>query len=140
MRTECLRLAAADKVYLKKLLSKGSLTAKVFKRATSLLEIDWGKTLVDVAGSLNVSYASICKWCWGYMKTGLHFLHDEQRSGRPVKIDVAQRAKTSALACSAASKGHARWSLRLLADKVVELDYYEHLSHNHAAKILKRRT
>lgn len=138
MRTECLRLATADKAYLKKLLSRGSLTAKTFKRATALLEIDRGKTRVDIAESLNVSYASVSNWCRGYMKTGLHILHDEQRSGRPIKIDGAQRAKITALACSQAPKGHGRWSLRLLADKVVELGYCEHLSHNHAAKILKK--
>lgn len=135
MRTECLRLAAAHKAYIKKLLSKGSFTAKVFKRATALLEIDRGKTRVDVAQSLDMSYQSVSNWCRAYMKTGLHMLYDEHRSGRPIKIDGAQRAKITALACSHALKGHARWSLRLLTDKVVELGYCAHLSHNQAARI-----
>src|SRR5690349_24763193 len=132
MRTECLRLTAVDKAYLKKLLSKGSLTTKTFKRATALLEIDRGKTRVQVAETLDVNYASVSNWCRAYMKTGLQMLHDDPRSGRPIKIDSAQRAKITALACSAAPKGHARWSLRLLADKAVELGYCEHLSHNQA--------
>lgn len=138
MRKECLRLAATDKVHLKKLVSKGSLTAKTFKRATALLEIDRGQTRVEVAQTLEVSYASVSNWCRAYMKTGLQMLHDEPRSGRPIKIDGGQRAKVTALACTEAPAGHAKWSLRLLADKVVELGYCEHLSHNYAGKILKK--
>ena len=65
-------------------------------------------------------------------------LHDEQRSGHPIRIDGAQRARITAPACSQAPKGHAGWSLRLLADKVAEPGYCEQLSHNHAAKILKK--
>jgi transposase len=138
MRTSYLNLSAADKAHLKKLLAKGSLTTKVFKRAMALLEIDRGKSRVDVAGSLDVSYHSVSNWCRAYQKSGLQMLHDEHRSGRPIKIDGAQRAKITALACSKAPKGYARWSLRLLADKAVELGYCEHLSHNHAGKILKK--
>ena len=140
MRTECLRLTATDKTYLKKLLSKGSLTAKAFKRATALLEVDRGKTRVTVAESLDVSYASVSNWCRAYMKTGLQMLYDEPGSGRPIQIDGGQRAKITALACSAAPKGYARWSLRLLADKAAELGYCEHLSHNQAGNILKKMT
>lgn len=138
MRTECLRLTATDRAYLKQLLSKGSLTTKTFKRATALLEIDRGKTRVEVAQTLDVSYASVSNWCRAYMKTGVQMLDDEPRSGRPVKIDGGQRAKVTALACTEAPAGHAKWSLRLLADKAVELGYCEHLSHNHAGKILKK--
>ena len=140
MRMECLKLAAADRAHLKKLLSKGSLTTKTYKRATALLETDKGKTRVDVAETLDVSYAAVSNWCRAYMKTGLNILHDAQRSGWPIRIDGAQRAKITALACSQAPKGYARWSLRLLADKAVELGYCEHLSHNQAGKILKKMT
>lgn len=138
MRMECLHLAVTDKTYLKKLLSKGSLTTKTFKRATALLQIDQGKSRVEVAESLNVSYASVSNWCRAYMKTGLQMLHDEPRSGRPIHIDGPQRAKVTALACSDAPEGHCRWSLRLLADKAVELGYCKHLSHDYAGKILKK--
>jgi hypothetical protein len=65
-------------------------------------------------------------------------LEDAHRSGRPIEIDGGQRAKITALACSDAPKGNSRWTLRLLADKAVELGYCEHLSHNHAGEILKK--
>ena len=67
-------------------------------------------------------------------------LHDLPRSGRPVEIDGEQRAKITALACSDPPEGYARWSIRLLADKAVELEYCEHISHTTVRKILKKRT
>jgi putative transposase len=65
-------------------------------------------------------------------------LEDAPRSGRPIEIDGLQRAKVTALACSEAPAGHARWSLRLLADKVVELGYCKRISHVQVDKILKK--
>ena len=65
-------------------------------------------------------------------------LQDKPRSGRPVEIDGRQRAKITALACSKPPEGHSHWSLRLLADKVVELGYCEHLSRDYARVILKK--
>lgn len=138
MRKQHINLTEVDKTYLQKLLRKGSLTAKMFKRATALLEVNRAKPLAAVAESVGVSPQSIYNWCEAYNDQGLRMLKDEPRSGRPVKIDGAQRAKITALACSDAPKGRSRWSLRLLADRVVELGYCKHLSHNHAGKILKK--
>jgi hypothetical protein len=49
-----------------------------------------------------------------------------------------QCAKITALACSKATEGHSQWSLRLLAEKAVELEYCEHISHNQVGVILKK--
>lgn len=138
MQKQHLSLAAKDKKELEALLSKGTLPAKTFKRATALLELDRGKSFGEVAKTLGVCYQSVSSWCTAYKTNGLSLLWDAARSGRPVEIDGGQRAKITALACSKAPAGHAGWSLRLLADKVVELGYCEHLSHNHARKILKK--
>ena len=138
MQKQHVCLSAADKAYLQTLLSKGSLPAKVFKRATALLELDRGRSFSAVAETLGVCLQSVSVWGKAYSKEGLKLLEDKPRSGRRVEIDGGQRAKITALACSQAPKGHARWSLRLLADRVVELGYCEHLSHNHARKILKK--
>jgi len=73
-----------------------------------------------------------------YRENGLQALYDRPRSGRPVKIDGEQRAKITALACSTPPEGHAEWSLRLLADKVVELGFSEQISHTHVGTILKK--
>jgi hypothetical protein len=55
-------------------------------------------------------------------------------------IDGQQRAKITALACSEPPEGYAQWSLRLLADKAVELDYVEGISQTAVRKILEKRT
>lgn len=131
-------LTPSDESHLKALLSKGSLSAKVFKRATALLELNRGKTLVAVAETLGVCYQSVSNWCNAYNKEGLRMLQDKPRCGRPVEIDGAQRAKITALACTEPPEGHNHWSIRLLADKVVELGYCEHLSRDYARVILKK--
>lgn len=138
MEKHHLTLKAADKKHLEGLLSKGSLPAKTFKRATALLELNRGKPFGAVAETLGVCYQSVSTWCAAYREKGLSMLADAPRSGRPVEIDGPQRAKITALACSEAPEGHSRWSLRLLAGKVVELGYCEHLSHNYAGEILKK--
>ncbi|MEI6949607.1 helix-turn-helix domain-containing protein [Paraflavisolibacter sp. H34] len=138
MKSEQFALKPADESYLLELLSKGSLGAKVFKRATALLEVSRGKTYSAVAITLNVYYVSVSKWCEAYRKEGLQMLQDKPRSGQPVEIDGTQRAKITALACSDTPEGHSKWSLRLLADKIVELGCCEHVSHNHVGKILKK--
>jgi transposase len=138
MKKQRLVLKPADEACLQTLLSKGSLTAKVFKRATALLELNRGRSFGAVAETPDVCYQSVSNWCVAYKKEGLSMLHDQHRSGRPIEIDGAQRAKITALACSQAPAGYAKWTLRLLADKAVELGYCEHLSHNHAGGILKK--
>lgn len=138
MEKRHLKLRANDSEHLEELLSKGSLPAKVFKRAMALLELNRGKSFGAVAETLGVCYQSVSLWCAAYKKARLALLWDAPRSGRPIEIDGKQRAKITALACSDAPEGHSRWSLRLLADKAVELGYCEHLSHNHAGEILKK--
>ncbi|MEK7254287.1 MAG: helix-turn-helix domain-containing protein [Bacteroidota bacterium] len=138
MKKEHLKLEAASREYLEGLLSKGSLTANGFRRITALLELDRGKTFAEVAQTLNVGNHTVSIWCKAYHSNGLTFLTDKPRSGRPITIDGNQRAKVTALACSEAPEGHGRWTLRLLAEKAVELSYCEHLSHDYASEILKK--
>ncbi len=138
MKKEHVKLTAVDREALTVLLTKGALKAKVFKRATALLELDRGKTLQAVAATLGVDYNTVANWRDNYQETGLQCLQDKPRSGRPIVIDGKQRAKVTALACSAAPEGHARWGLRLLADKVVELGYCDSISHTQVGKLLKK--
>ena len=138
MKKPHIYLTATDKTYLKNLLGKGSLPVKVFRRAMALLELDRGKTEGAVAQTLGVCYPSVSHWCQAYRAKGLKMLWDAPRSGRPLEIDGQQRARITALACSKAPAGHSHWSLRLLADKCVELGFVAHLSHNQAGKILKK--
>jgi transposase len=128
----------ADRSTLTGLLAAGTLSAKIFKRATALLELDRGKSLGEVATTLQTHYTTVASWRDRYTANGLICLDDAPRSGRPIEVDGTQRAKITALACSDAPHGHARWSLRLLAEKAVESNLCEHVSHTLVADVLKK--
>jgi putative transposase len=138
MKKQHLTLSANDRTTLERLLSKGTLSARKFKRATALLELDRGKTLADVAATLDDNNNAVASWRDGYKTSGLACLEDAPRSGRPIVIDGTQRAKITALACSEVPEGHARWTLRLLAEKVVAAGVCEHLSHTFVGDVLKK--
>ena len=138
MKKQHVQLSEKDRKYLEGLISKGELKAKVYRRAYGLLELDRGETYTAVSQRLQVSIATVSRWAAKYRKQRLAVLYDQPRSGRPIEIDGSQRAKITALACSEPPEGYARWSLRLIADKVVELGYCEQISHTEVADILKK--
>jgi putative transposase len=108
------------------------------KRALSLQYLDRGKSYKEVSDLLTVSSNTLIIWATNYRTNGLSFLKDKPRSGRPIKFDGKDRAKITALACSEAPDGHAQWSLRLLADRLVELEMVETISYCSVGLILKK--
>ena len=140
MKKQHVQLSDNDRTYLEDLLRTGDLAVKTYRRALALLELDRGKTYTAVAETTQMTIPTLSTWSQKYREVGLNMLIDQPRSGRPPEIDGAQRAKVTALACSDPPAGYARWSLRLLADKAVELDYVAHISHTQVAAILKKTT
>lgn len=138
MKKQHVQLTETDRTYLEALISKGEAKAKTYRRALGLLELDRGKTYTAVSEVIQVTIPTLSGWAADYAANGLKALEDQPRSGRPVEIDGKQRAKITALACSTPPEGHAQWSLRLLAEKAVELDYCEHVSHTEVGVILKK--
>jgi putative transposase len=131
-------LSDADHAQLTSMLHQSDLRSKVFKRVTVLLELHKGKSIEEVRSVLGLSYPTVAALLGQYQQSGLECLKDQQKPGRPARIDGKQRALITALACSPAPEGHAKWSLRLLADKSVELGYCETISHEHVSRILKK--
>jgi putative transposase len=131
-------LLDADHAQLTGMLHQSDLSSKVFKRVTVLLELHKGKTIEEVRGVPGLSYPTVAALLDHYQQSGLDCLEDQSKPGRPPRIDGKQRALITALACSPAPEGHAKWSLRLLADKSVELGYCESISHEHVNRILKK--
>ena len=138
MKKQHVELSDVDRANLEEIVRKGELKAKVYRRAFGLLELDRGKTYTEVSRTLGVAVQTLSIWAAKYQENGLEVLQDQPRPGRPVEIDGIQRAKITALACSEPPEGYAQWSLRLLADKVVELGYCEQISHTEVGKILKK--
>jgi putative transposase len=138
MRKEHVKLSETDRTYLENLIKKGSLPAKTYKRALALLELERGRTFTDVAKTVGVVIQTVSTWAKKYKESGLECLTDKPRPGRPTVIDGLQRAKVTALACSEPPEGYSQWSLRLLADKAVELEYVEAISYGEVRRILKK--
>jgi len=131
-------LTSEDRVHLEELLSKGSLKVRVQKRALALQMLDKGLTYQGVSSHLGVSHISLSKWAKRYGAEGLSMLYDKPRPGRPIGLSGEERAKVTALACSEPPEGYARWSLRLLSDRLVELEIVEGISHTEVGRILKK--
>jgi putative transposase len=138
MRQPHIQLTQEERDALEALVKKGKSSAPVYRRAIGLLELDRGKTLTAVAETTSVSIQTMSTLRDNYKQRGLACLEDAPRPGRPLQITGEQRAKITALACSKPPTGHSQWSLRLLADKVVELGYCERISHTEVGKILKK--
>ena len=138
MKKQHVQLSSSDREYLEALTRQGEQTAKAYRRAFALLELDRGRTYTQVSETVRVTIATLSGWAAKYLENGLEVLQDQPRSGRPIEIDGKQRAKVTALACSTPPEGYAQWSLRLLADKAVELGYCEHISHTEVGEVLKK--
>lgn len=133
-----LQLSDEDHRYLTTLLAKGSLNARIARRVSGLLHLHQGLELKQIAATLGVVYQTVAVWRDKYFENDLDFLTDQKRQGRPPVFDGEARAKITALACSEAPAGYARWSLRLLAEKAVELEFVESVSHSKVQDMLKK--
>ena len=121
------------------LTRRGSTPAREQARARVLMLLHRGRTPDEVATALSVGIATVFNIKRRYLSEGLAAaLHDKPRSGKPARISGAARARITALACSEAPEGHARWTLRLLADEAVALGLVEAISHNTVKEVLKK--
>lgn len=94
---------------------------------------------IHIAEVLNVSEATVLRTRRRYLEGGLEMaLNERKRSGRPVDLDGATEAKLVMLMCSAPPEGRQRWTLQLLAGKMVELGYAKHISNTWVMKRLKK--
>jgi len=138
MKKQHVQLTDSERKVLQDLLSKGDLKVRVQKRAMGLQMMDKGMTFQAIKEHLNISHISLGKWATRFKTERLSMLYDKPRSGRPIGISGEDRAKVTALACSKPPEGYARWSLRLLADRLVELEILDSISHNKVGEILKK--
>lgn len=139
MKKQYIKLTDAERKKLKELQIKGTSKVRVHKRIIALLELDKGQTQTTVAGIINQSKVSIGQLIKRYKSRGIKCIHDKSRPGRPIDITTEQRDKITVLACEDAPEGYSQWSLRLLADKAIELGYSDHMSHTQVKHILSKK-
>jgi len=124
---------------LKTILRRGTTTARMQRRARVLDLLHRGQHPTSIAATLGVSLPTVFNIKRRYLEEGFDSaLLDKPRSGKPPRILGDARAKITALACSQAPEGHARWTLRLLADRAVKLGFVDSISHNAVQQILKK--
>jgi transposase len=139
------RLPEAEREALERLIAAGSAPARKLMHARILLKADrgpGGPGWVDtaIAEAVEVSQPTIARVRRQYVEAGLDAALNRRAPRREYrrKLDGAQEAHLLALACSAPPAGHARWSLRLLADRMVELQHAEDLSYQTVRRVLKK--
>jgi len=138
-KPQLINLSSDELRSLKTSLRKGTLPARVQTRARILDLLHRQHAPAEIAAVLGVGIASVFNIKRRYLAEGLAAaLHERPRSGQPCRIDGVARAKITALACSKAPAGHARWTLRLLADKSIELGFCETISHSTVQEVLKK--
>ena len=136
---QIIQLSKQDRSSLTKILSSGKSTARRQTRARTLDLLHRREHPQRIAETLRIGIATVYNIQKRYLAEGLDAaLTDKPRSGKPPIIKAEEKAKLTALACSEAPEGHARWTLRLLADKAVEFGFIESISHNEVGKILKK--
>ena len=139
-------LQAEEIEQLRAFVAKGNHTAQKVINALILLNCDEcqgrqsRRTNLEIAQVLQVSERKIERVKRRFVEEGLEVALNGQASQREYvgKIDGDVEAHLIALSCSAPPLGHARWSLRLLADRAVELDLVEAISHESVRQTLKK--
>jgi len=132
-------LKEKDHDYLLNFLKKGKAFVREVKRAEALLLLHNQFSVSDIVQTIGISQPTISRLRQNYLNGGLErALYDEKRSGSPKKFSETDRAKITALACSKAPDGHAQWSLSLLADRLVQLNFVESISKAQVGRILKK--
>lgn len=132
-------LSEDEKAYLQALIRKGTSPARRQTRARILLKAAEGVQDTAIIEALGVSPAMVAKTRQRCVEEGPEAaLKDRPRPGQAPKLTHKQAAHLIALACSPAPEGHDHWTLRLLADKVVELAYASSCSHETIRQLLKK--
>lgn len=120
-------------------VQKGKSAARIQTRARILLKAAKGSRDKDIIDALNVSPSMVAKTRQRCVKEGPESaLKDHPRPGKASKLTDKQAAHLIAVACSDAPDGHNHWTLRLLADKVVELNYADSCSYETIRQLLKK--
>ena len=128
---------------LKAVVESGRQGARRIRWAHALLKANAGWSDEKIADAFDVSIPTVQRLRQRFVEEGLDVaLGARSRQPRPYarKLDGEPEAQLIALASSHAPEGHTRWTLRLLADKMVELTYVESVSHETVRKALKKTT
>ncbi len=138
-------LADGERIYLERMIAAGTAPARKLTHARILLKADappQGPGWVDerIAEAVEVSQPTVARVRRQYVEAGLEAALNRRAPRREYrrKLDGEQEAHLIAVACSQPPAGQARWTLRLLADKLVELEVVDDVSYQTVRRVLKK--
>jgi transposase len=138
-------LTNQEREILKAVLSKGKHSSQQYRNACILLNCDEGKygekiSNEQIAQVLQITTKTVERLKQRFVEEGFEACMERKAYPeiKDIKTDGDFEAHLIALSCSAAPKGYARWSLRMLADKMVELKYVDNISHESVRRVLKK--
>jgi hypothetical protein len=142
-----IKLNQSEVVELNQVINKGSHTSQAFRAAYILLNCDKGEFSVnaeiknaEICKILRVGERTIDRVKKKFIDEGFESVLERRPSPQNYtkKMDGDLEAKLVTLCCSEPPEGFAKWSLRLLADKMVELNYIDYISHVTVSQVLKK--
>jgi transposase len=139
-------LTEHERKELEALTKRGRTHARKFVHARALLLCDAGPAgpawnVADVAAALGVTSRTIEHLKKRFVEEGIEAAIERKSRGKPpreITFDGAFEARLIALACSDAPEGYRRWTVRLLADKAIELNLAPSVSHMTVQRVLKK--
>lgn len=140
-----IELSREDREELIDIVTKGRSPARMILRANILLasnrQSEKYMTVSEIAEAYHISHTTIQKVKCSYCAKGLEATLNRKRRETPpipAKVTGEVEAHIIALACGEPPKGYSKWTLRLLAEKTVELGYIESISHVTVSTVLKK--
>ena len=138
-------LTNSERAELEKLTKKGKIAAYKMNHARILLladinQLDGGWTDLKISQALNIGQATVERVRQRFVKEGIEsaLSRKKQENRRAKIIDGEKEAYLIAMACGETPIGQAKWTLQMLADKMIELSYVEKVSRETIRKTLKK--
>jgi putative transposase len=136
------QLTQAERASLEQFVAQGKKSARAITRARILLLSGDGRKDKELTEILGVSRGTLYNLRKKYKKQEhehiLDLLGEEPRSGRPVEFDSKVEANVALIACSDPPKGSGRWTLQMIADKLVKLEVTDSISYESVRRLLKK--
>jgi len=139
MRRYKVRLTQKERAELQKLISAGVAPARKLTRARILLKVDEGFRKAEISQALDVTSNTVTNVCRSFQVQRLAAI-ERKKPEREYKhsLDGEAEAHLIAMACTAPPEGRERWTLRLLASKMVERRYADEVSYETVRTALKK--
>jgi transposase len=131
-------LSPDEREQLQQLIRRGKTSARKLTRARILLKATDGCTDEEIVAALNIGVSTVERIRKRFVEAGLDAINERPRPGKRPKLGAKAEARLIAEACSKAPDGRQRWTLQLLADRVVQLKLVDSCSYELVRRTLKK--